>query len=71
LDFRELSLIWHSHKLAEADIAAIKLERGVSRLIPILEGIDENKFVANPVNRTCQYCKFTVFVRALFSGVYL
>ena len=45
-------------QLVEADITPIKLERGLSRLIPIIEGIDENKFEATPANQTCQYCNF-------------
>ena len=37
----------------------ILLEKGLSRLIPIIEGIDANQFEANPDKQTCQYCDFS------------
>ena len=47
------------NKLVEADVKPITVEKGLARLIPIVEGIDANEFEAIPDKRTCQYCDFS------------
>jgi len=47
------------NKLAEADVKPIILEKGLARLIPIIEGIDANEFEAVPDKHTCNYCDYS------------
>lgn len=46
-------------QIEEKEVNPILLEKGLSRLIPIIEGIDENQFEAIPDKQTCQYCDFS------------
>ena len=46
-------------QIEEKEVDPILLEKGLSRLIPIIEGIDANQFEANPDKQTCQYCDFS------------
>ena len=46
-------------QIEEKKVDPILLEKGLSRLIPIIEGIDANQFEANPDKQTCQYCDFS------------
>ena len=46
-------------QIEEKELNPILLEKGLSRLIPIIEGIDANQFEANPDKQTCQYCDFS------------
>lgn len=45
-------------KLVESVVTPIKLEKGLSTLFPIIEGIDQNLFSATPSEQTCKYCNF-------------
>ena len=47
------------NKLEWKKIEPITLEKGLARLIPLIEGIDANQFEAIPKPQTCQYCDFS------------
>ena len=44
--------------IEEKLVDPILFEKGLARLIPIIEGIDTNQFEAIPDKQTCQYCDF-------------
>jgi ATP-dependent helicase/DNAse subunit B len=46
-------------QIEEKIVDPILLEKGLARLIPIIEGIDANQFEAIPAKQTCQYCDFS------------
>ena len=45
-------------KIEEKEVNQILLEKGLSRLIPLIEGIEDNQFEPIPDPQTCQYCDF-------------
>ena len=47
------------NKLEWKKLDPVTLEKGLARLIPLIEGIDANQFEANPKPQTCQICDFS------------
>ena len=49
------------NKLNPKKVDSVLLEKGLSRLIPIIEGIEANQFEAKPIEdkQTCQHCDFS------------
>ena len=42
--------------LVPREINPITLDKGLARLIPLMQGIESNEFDATPAMRTCKYC---------------
>ena len=47
------------NKLELKNLEPITLEKGLARLIPIIEGIDANRFEAIPDKYTCSSCDYS------------
>ena len=54
-----LYFLWNKQERNQFQIQSIiLLEKGLSRLIPLIEGIEDNQFEPIPDPHTCQYCDF-------------
>ena len=42
--------------LVPREINPITLDKGLARLIPLMQGIESNEFDATPDMQTCKYC---------------